>query len=274
MAVDAGGENSAVRRMFEALRDLHLQAGRPSARAVARLAGDVSHTTVAEALSGRRLPTWPVLDKIVRALEGEADRFRELWTDVEYQRDAQARVAAEADRSARDVLVINGRDEQTRRAMTDFLRAIDLRPLEWENLVRSTGQGAPSLLAVVRTAMAQAQAVLVLLTPDDMAQLRPELETSEEVQRNADSHYQPSPGVLIELGLALGVCPERTIIVEFGALRPVADLAGLSTVRLNSAEALMKLTQRLKSVGCAVDDRGTDWLDRSWFSGIGSVDPQ
>src|SRR5262249_28427396 len=64
-----------------ALQNLHANAGRPSARRLAAQIGTVSHTTVAEALSGRRVPTWPVVASIVRQLGGtEAEpTFRRLW---------------------------------------------------------------------------------------------------------------------------------------------------------------------------------------------------
>ncbi len=67
--------------IITALRDLHAAAGKPSSRQLARELGTVSHTTVAEALSGRRIPSWPVTASIVRQLGGsDAElEFRQLW---------------------------------------------------------------------------------------------------------------------------------------------------------------------------------------------------
>src|SRR5262245_61636108 len=64
--------------------------------------------------------------------------------------------------TARDVFVIHGRDEQLRERFFEFLRAIDLRPLEWEAIVTATGQTAPPLLTVIRTALMRAQAIVAL----------------------------------------------------------------------------------------------------------------
>jgi hypothetical protein len=68
-----------VDKFVVALRALHAQAGAPSTRNLAALIGTLSHTTVAEALAGRRLASWPVVSEIVGALGGDQDQFRQLW---------------------------------------------------------------------------------------------------------------------------------------------------------------------------------------------------
>ncbi len=68
-----------VEKFVVALRALHAHAGAPSTRNLAALIGTVSHTTVAEALAGRRLVSWPVVSDIVVALGGDQDQFRQLW---------------------------------------------------------------------------------------------------------------------------------------------------------------------------------------------------
>lgn len=63
-----------------ALSGLHKDAGSPSSREIASGAGGAaSHTTVAQVLSGRRIPSWPVLQAIVERLGGDPERFRDLW---------------------------------------------------------------------------------------------------------------------------------------------------------------------------------------------------
>jgi hypothetical protein len=70
----------------------------------------------------------------------------------------------------------------------------------------------------------------------------------------------------------LGAYPQNTIILEFGNLRPIADLAGLNVVRFNEgappAVAFKKIIGRLKAAGCPVDDSGTDWLDSTPFTNM------
>jgi hypothetical protein len=66
-------------QFFRALRDLHREAGEPSSRAMATKIGGMSHTTVNAALRGPRVPTWPVVVKVVEALGGDIESIRPLW---------------------------------------------------------------------------------------------------------------------------------------------------------------------------------------------------
>ncbi len=167
--------------------------------------------------------------------------------------------AGDAER-ARGVFVVHGRDDQVRREMFELLRRLDLRPKEWEDLVRATGQASPFLGDVVAAAPAQAQAALVLLTPDDVVHLHPDLQGHHEPDHETRPVCQPRPNVLIELGMVLMAYPERTLIVEVGALRPIADINGRNVIRFDGSEtALGKIVERLKLAGCAVNDTGSDW---------------
>ncbi|GGS66607.1 TIR domain-containing protein [Streptomyces cinerochromogenes] len=164
----------------------------------------------------------------------------------------------------RNVFVVHGRDEEVRVKMFDLLRLLDLHPLEWEDLVRATGKTAPFLGEVVAKAPDQAQAALVLLTPDDLVQLHPELRGPTEPPYETEPTGQPRPNVLIELGMVLMAYPERTLMVEVGALRPIADIAGRNVIKFDGSEtALRKIAQRLRLAGCTVDDTRSDWL-QTW----------
>ncbi|MFC9060023.1 TIR domain-containing protein, partial [Streptomyces sp. NPDC057074] len=166
---------------------------------------------------------------------------------------------SDADR-ARSVFVVHGRDDQVRREMFELLRRLDLRPKEWEDLVRATGHASPFLGDVVAGAPAQAQAALVLLTPDDVVSLHRDLRGHDEPEYETRPVCQPRPNVLIELGMVLMAYPERTLIVEVGGLRPIADIAGRNVIRFDgSGTALGKIVERLKLAGCTVNDTGSDW---------------
>ncbi len=84
-------------QLARALQSLHAAKGAPSVRALARKIGDVSHTTVADALAGRRVPSWQVLEGIVRALDGDAEPFRQLWLDARAAGGARASAAPATD---------------------------------------------------------------------------------------------------------------------------------------------------------------------------------
>ncbi len=81
MAAISGGETALYRgrRLLSELQDLHLKAGRPSSRAISRELGDVSHTTVADLLAGRRIASWEIVRRIVGHLGGDESAFLALW---------------------------------------------------------------------------------------------------------------------------------------------------------------------------------------------------
>lgn len=82
----AGAESSGpALTLTSELRALHARAGAPSTRAIARELTDVSHTTVAEALNGRRVPSWPVLAKIVTVLADNAEMLQNAGSEEAFQ---------------------------------------------------------------------------------------------------------------------------------------------------------------------------------------------
>lgn len=150
--------------------------------------------------------------------------------------------------------------------MFAFLRALGLSPIEWDQAIAHTGKGSPYIGEVLDVAFAEGQAIVVLLTPDDVAYLRPEyagtLDDPELAPRG-----QARPNVLFEAGMAMGRNGDRTILVELGDLRPFSDAAGRHAVRMtNSAESRNSLSERLSTAGCSVDKSGRDWLTAGDFT--------
>jgi predicted nucleotide-binding protein len=169
----------------------------------------------------------------------------------------------------REVFVIHGRDDEARSAIWGFLQAVDLRPLDWEEIVQKTGSAAPFLGEAVARAFDDIQAAVVLLTPDDAASLHPSLHGPNEPDHETKPTGQARPNVLFEAGMALALQPDRTVIIEVGHLRPFADLGGRNVIRFDgTVPKLKKIVERLKIAGCAVNDRGTDWLDTTRFAGL------
>jgi predicted nucleotide-binding protein len=171
--------------------------------------------------------------------------------------------------TAKRVFVVYGRDGALAKSFFDLLYAVGLQPLEWERLVGPTGTTAPYLGEVVRMAPSLAQANLVLLSPDDIVELHPDLFQRNDHQYERAKAGQARPNVLFELGLAYMAYPKRTVIVEVGQLRPVADLAGLNVIRFDgSAPAVKKVIDRLVQAGCPADTAGDSWLDPGRFAGL------
>ena len=168
---------------------------------------------------------------------------------------------------AREVFVVHGRNEAARRALFDFLRAIDLRPLEWAEAVQSTGAGAPYVGQVLDAAFSRAHAVVVLMTPDDEARLKPSLQAEGDPADEAKLTGQARPNVLFEAGMAMARSQDRTILVELGSLRPFSDIAGRHKIRIeDTTERRQDLAQRLESAGCPVRLKGADWQSAGDFA--------
>ncbi|MFJ8431083.1 helix-turn-helix domain-containing protein [Kitasatospora sp. NPDC094019] len=72
--------SAAAEGLTTELRRLRLAAGNPSFRTMARAAGSISHTTLHEAASGARIPSWPTTSAFVRACGGDEAAWRRRWT--------------------------------------------------------------------------------------------------------------------------------------------------------------------------------------------------
>jgi predicted nucleotide-binding protein len=169
-------------------------------------------------------------------------------------------------RSARRVAVVHGRDTAQKKSMFRFLRAIGLSPIEWTEAVKATKKASPYIGEVLDKAFEQAGAVVVLLTPDDVAQLRPQFRKKGDPDYEATLTGQARPNVLFEAGMAFGRHPASTILVEIGDLRPFSDVGGRHVVRLNDhAESRRDLANRLEAAGCDVNLDGSEWLSEGEF---------
>lgn len=162
------------------------------------------------------------------------------------------------------VFVVYGRNIRMRKALFDLLRSANLQPMEWEHIVALTESGAPYIGDVLDKGFEVAQAVVILFTGDDLAQLNPELLSEDETAEELTP--QPRPNVIMEAGMALGKDSTRTIIVQIGNIREISDLQGRHVVNFkNTPKCRKTLLSRLETAGCNVDFRGDDWLSSGNF---------
>ena len=167
---------------------------------------------------------------------------------------------------ARDVFVVHGRNAAARDALFDLLRAIDLHPLEWSEAVQRTGKASPYIGEILDAAFGHAHAVVVLLTPDDEARLKPQFAHPNDPPHETQLTGQARPNVLFEAGMAMARSQDRTVLVELGSLRTFSDIAGRHAIRLdNSSQRRQELAQRLELAGCPVNRDGTAWHDAGDF---------
>lgn len=202
--------------------------------------------------------------------------FVQTQSGTKLQRDARKRIedsldgpdsALEADAAMpinppeknRKVVVVHGRDLRLKNSIFQFLRSVDLTPIEWNEAVRGTGQGTPYTGQVVDCLFREAQAIVIFMTPDERVELRSDLQKGDP---NDNAGWQPRANVFIEGGMAFSRDEAHTIIVEVGVLRPASDLLGRNAIRFDGSSAKRHdLLERLRTAGCRVSTTGSDWLD-------------
>jgi predicted nucleotide-binding protein len=171
------------------------------------------------------------------------------------------------------VFVVHGRNDLARAALSAFLRALSLKPLEWSQLLARTLSASPPLSEVLDTAFREASAVVVLLTGDDEARLRDVFLLPNDKDYERHPTPQPRQNVLFEAGLAYGRYPNRTALVQIGDMRPISDLAGRYVIHLdNSLAKRQMLADQLRVAGCKVDTTGTDWHTAGDFASATTTD--
>ncbi len=173
----------------------------------------------------------------------------------------------------RKVFVIHGRNEPARKAVFDQLRTFGLEPIEWSEARKETRQSTPNIQSILDSAFSKAQAFVVLLTPDDEVQLRPEYRNDGDKQVEAGTGGQARPNVLWEGGMAYGRDPGKTVIVQLGSLRKFTDIDGLHTIRMDNLPSDIKtFGDSLASAGCPVNWAGADWMHTvDWKSVIAAL---
>jgi predicted nucleotide-binding protein len=164
-------------------------------------------------------------------------------------------------KKGRDVMVVHGRDEKMKDAIFAFLKALDLRPLEWTSGIRETGSANPSVQQIVDALFGKASAVVVLLTPDDEARLRPEFREPHDPPHEVNLTGQARPNVLFEAGMAISSHPDRTVMVQIGEVRPFTDIGGSYITHMNNSLAKRKELVAKLGNACAVDTSNDDWRD-------------
>ena len=220
------------------------------------------------------------LDTAKAILESMVDEINDYWKDEPspstiLSNDSINKVADQSESSnempsinnpstkinSRKVFVVHGRNSEIRDAIFSFLRSIDLDPMEWSEARRLTGNPNPYVGEILDAGFSNAQAALVLFTPDDEARLLEHFIKDDDEPHEKQLTPQPRQNVTFEAGMAMGKFPERTVLVQVGKVRPMSDISGLHILRLNnSSETRQELAERLKDAGCAVKiENKTNW---------------
>jgi predicted nucleotide-binding protein len=166
------------------------------------------------------------------------------------------------------VFVIHGRDLKVRDEFFAFLRCLGLTPLEWEVLVGRCSDLNPFIGDVIARGMNDAAAIVVLLTGDEIVQLKPSLQTSAtKPAKGSPARLQSRANVIFEAGYALAVGQHKTIIVTVADTEIFSDIHGRHTIRFDgSPTSRNALATRLHGAGCIVNTSGSDWLNMRFNS--------
>lgn len=195
----------------------------------------------------------------VAAVTNDGDANRRSSADT-------ALTAAPVPGISKNVMVVYGRDQALRDSMFSFLRALKLNPIEWTEGAKATGKGSPYVGEILEAIFRMAQAVVVLLTPDEDVKLRRDL-CADDDEFKRETGFQPRANVQIEAGMALAKSENRTILVQVGDFRLPSDLHGRHIVGLNNtAERRNELAQRLKTAGCGPETGNQDWYRMGDFA--------
>lgn len=77
-----------------------------------------------------------------------------------------------------------------------------------------------------------AQAVVVLFTPDDQARLNKRFIKSSDRSPEKELTGQARQNVILEAGMALAMDDQRTVLVRKGFTRPISDIEGVHWIDL------------------------------------------
>jgi hypothetical protein len=145
--------------------------------------------------------------------------------------------------------------------MFTFLSSLRLYPVEFAQATAGTGAAAPYIGEVLDRLLGTVQAVVVLFTGDEVVRLREALCDATRPE-DGNAGFQARANVLSEAGLALGLKPRHTILVQMGPHRPFSDIAGRHIIQFDgSGASRAEVATRLVTAGCPVDRTGRDWLN-------------
>jgi predicted nucleotide-binding protein len=165
------------------------------------------------------------------------------------------------------VFVVHGRDSKLRDAMYELLGALGLKPREWGHAIRAARGGNPYVNDAVTKIMEQAQAIVVMLSPDDEVKLRDQFVAKNERSTEGKLRGQARPNVIFETGIAIGAHHKKTVIVQVGDVKPFTDIGGMHILHLTGNDASRnQFSKRLEDLGCKIDTDGDHWLRAGDFT--------
>jgi predicted nucleotide-binding protein len=146
---------------------------------------------------------------------------------------------------------------------------LEIKVIEWSKAVTLTKKPNPYIGEVIDAGFEHAQAIVVLLTPDDEAKLRDKFFKTGDPSFERKATGQPRQNVVFEAGMAFGKYNATTVLVRIGTLRQMSDVAGIHILHLtDSTSSRKQFVNKLKIAGVTLDDVGDDWLTAGKFDSL------
>lgn len=141
------------------------------------------------------------------------------------------------------VFVVHGHDRSFLTELENLLRRIGAEPWFFDRLPK---EGSQTVIEVLERFIPQADAVIVLLTPDD---------EGRKIGTNVKLEPRARQNVLIEAGYAVISKRGRSLLVALSGVSIPSDFAGILRVQGPSwtPEKAVEVAKRLKEMGLAVD---------------------
>lgn len=183
------------------------------------------------------------------------------------RRTSSAKRVAKARPTDNSVFVIHGRDTALRDSMYGLLSALGCKPVEFQQAVaKIRGTGNPWVGDVLDKVFLQAQALIVLFSPDDETKLKDQFVGKNEKQTEGKPQGQARANVIYEAGMAMARHQEKTIMVQVGTIKGFSDIFGRHMMHLNnSPTSRNNFVLRLEQI-CNVDRTGDRWMEVGDFT--------
>jgi len=144
------------------------------------------------------------------------------------------------------VFVIHGRDNAARDRIELILQRIGAEPMTLRKLPKKGGE---TLIEVLEASLPSADAVIVLMTPDDEGRLK---DSNESLASRAREN------VVAEAGYALIAKRKCSLIISLGGVSVPSDFAGIHRIDANHLDpsVQIQLANRLFDMGLPINLKG------------------
>ena len=161
------------------------------------------------------------------------------------------------------VYIVEGKNGKETKRIEELLQnTFGLHCLTKQDVAGSTG-GSSFIGDILNVAFEKAQAVIVLLTPEENVRLRQKFWRTNEDVLETEFHPQPTQEQIFEAGYAFGKFPQRTILIRTGEIRPMSDIVGRFILSKEEVTPpAIQLRDNLLQAGCIIKDIPAEFTDQ------------